>query len=169
MYPGGRPEVTVDPGTLGERLEGTARPGHFRGVLTVVTKLLNLVGPCRVYFGEKDAQQLELVRRMVRSLDLPATLVSCPTEREPDGLAISSRNVLANRRSIALSRAIGSPSPTVTGPRRSRASPSRVPSTRRESRPCRERGKPSPCRRRAPEASLLRSRSRSPSATIRTS
>jgi pantoate--beta-alanine ligase len=92
MYPGGRPEVTVDPGTLGERLEGTARPGHFRGVLTVVTKLLNLVGPCRVYFGEKDAQQLELVRRMVRSLDLPATLVSCPTEREPDGLAISSRN-----------------------------------------------------------------------------
>jgi pantoate--beta-alanine ligase len=94
MYPGGRPEVTVDPGTLGERLEGTARPGHFRGVLTVVTKLLNLVGPCRAYFGEKDAQQLELVRRVVRSLDLPATVVSCPTEREPDGLAISSRNAL---------------------------------------------------------------------------
>jgi pantoate--beta-alanine ligase len=94
MYPGGRPEVTVDPGMLGERLEGAARPGHFRGVLTVVAKLLNLVGACRAYFGEKDAQQLELVRRMVRSLDLPATVVSCPTEREPDGLAISSRNAL---------------------------------------------------------------------------
>jgi pantoate--beta-alanine ligase len=94
MYPGDQPEVTVDPGTLGERLEGAARPGHFRGVLTVVAKLLNLVGPCRAYLGEKDAQQVELVRRMVRSLDLPAVVVACPTEREPDGLAISSRNAL---------------------------------------------------------------------------
>jgi pantoate--beta-alanine ligase len=92
MYPRGRPEVTVDPGPLGERLEGASRPGHFRGVLTVVAKLFNLAGPCRAYFGEKDAQQLELVRRMVRDLDFPVEVVACPTVREPDGLALSSRN-----------------------------------------------------------------------------
>ena len=94
MYPAGGPVITVDPGPLGERLEGAARPGHFRGVLTVVAKLFNMVGPCRAYFGEKDAQQLALVRRMVDSLNLPVTVVRCPTEREPDGLAISSRNAL---------------------------------------------------------------------------
>jgi pantoate--beta-alanine ligase len=94
VYPGGRPEVTVDPGPLGERLEGASRPGHFRGVLTVVSKLLNLVGPCLAYFGEKDAQQLALVRRMVAALSFPATVVACPTVREPDGLAVSSRNAL---------------------------------------------------------------------------
>ena len=94
MYPGGRPEVSVDPGPLGERLEGRSRPGHFRGVLTVVAKLFNLVGPCRAYFGEKDAQQLALVRAMVASLDFPVIVVSCPTVRDPDGLALSSRNGL---------------------------------------------------------------------------
>ncbi len=94
MYPGGRPEVSIDPGPLGERLEGASRPGHFRGVLTVVAKLFNLVGPTRAYFGEKDAQQLTLVRRMVASLDVPVTLFSCPTVRDPDGLTISSRNTL---------------------------------------------------------------------------
>lgn len=92
MYPGGRPEVTVDPGPLGERLEGASRPGHFRGVLTVVAKLLGLAGRCGAYFGEKDAQQLELVRRMVADLDIPAEVVPCPTVRQPDGLALSSRN-----------------------------------------------------------------------------
>jgi pantoate--beta-alanine ligase len=92
MYPSGPPEVTVDPGPLGERLEGRSRPGHFRGVLTVVAKLFNLAGPCRAYFGEKDAQQLALVTRMVRDLDAPVTVVACPTVREPDGLAVSSRN-----------------------------------------------------------------------------
>jgi pantoate--beta-alanine ligase len=92
MYPAGSPEVTVDPGPLGDRLEGASRPGHFRGVCTVVAKLLGLVGPCRVYFGEKDAQQLAVIRRMARDLDLPVEVVGCPTVREPDGLALSSRN-----------------------------------------------------------------------------
>jgi len=92
MYPAGPPSVTVDPGPLGGRLEGASRPGHFRGVLTVVAKLLNLVGPSRAYFGQKDAQQLALVRRMVADLDLAAAIVACETVREPDGLALSSRN-----------------------------------------------------------------------------
>jgi pantoate--beta-alanine ligase len=92
VYPGGPPEVTIDPGPLGDRLEGRSRPGHLRGVLTVVAKLLNIVGPCRAYFGEKDAQQLEMVRRMAADLDAPVTVVSVPTVREIDGLALSSRN-----------------------------------------------------------------------------
>jgi pantoate--beta-alanine ligase len=92
MYPEGEPEVSVDPGPLGDRLEGAERPGHFRGVLTVVAKLFVLAGPCRAFFGEKDAQQVALIRRMVRDLDLPIDVVACPTVREPDGLALSSRN-----------------------------------------------------------------------------
>jgi pantoate--beta-alanine ligase len=92
MYPEGRPAVTVDPGPIGERLEGASRPGHFRGVCTVVAKLFGLVGPSRAYFGEKDAQQLAVVKRMVRDLDLPVEVVGCPTVREQDGLAVSSRN-----------------------------------------------------------------------------
>ena len=92
MYPGGEPQVTVDPGPLGERLEGASRPGHFRGVATVVAKLFHVVGPCVAYFGEKDAQQLAIVRRMARDLSSPVELVACPIVREPDGLAMSSRN-----------------------------------------------------------------------------
>jgi pantoate--beta-alanine ligase len=92
MYPTGRPEVTVDPGPVGERLEGAARPGHFRGVATVVAKLFDVVGPSTAYFGEKDAQQLAVIRRMVRDLSLPVEVQGCPTVREPDGLATSSRN-----------------------------------------------------------------------------
>lgn len=94
VYPSGLPEVTIDPGPLGERLEGRSRPGHFRGVLTIVAKLLDLAGECRAYFGEKDAQQLVLVKRMVGDLDMPVDVVACPTVREIDGLALSSRNVL---------------------------------------------------------------------------
>ncbi len=92
MYPTGRPSVTVDPGPLGDRLEGSARPEHFRGVCTVVAKLFALTGPCRAYFGEKDAQQIAVVRAMVRDLEIPAEVVGAPTVREEDGLAMSSRN-----------------------------------------------------------------------------
>src|SRR5439155_11785014 len=92
MYPGGEPGMTVDPGALGERLEGASRPGHFRGVATVVAKLFNVVGASRAYFGQKDAQQLALIRRMVRDLSFPIEVVGCPIVREPDGLAMSSRN-----------------------------------------------------------------------------
>ncbi len=97
MYPAGPPEVTVDPGPLGERLEGRSRTGHFRGVLTVVAKLMHLTRPARAYFGEKDAQQLALIRRMAADLDEPTAIVSCPTVREPDGLALSSRNARLTR------------------------------------------------------------------------
>ena len=94
MYPDGEPRVTVDPGPLGERLEGASRPGHFRGVATVVAKLLNAVGPCAAYFSEKDAQQLAVIRALVRDLSLPVDVRCGPVVREPDGLALSSRNRL---------------------------------------------------------------------------
>src|SRR5919109_937160 len=85
-------KTTVDPGPLGDVLEGKSRPGHFAGVLTAVLKLFNLTQPKRAYFGQKDFQQIVLVRQLVRDFGLPTRIVACPTVREPDGLAISSRN-----------------------------------------------------------------------------
>ncbi|MBA0053081.1 pantoate--beta-alanine ligase [Streptomyces sp. AJS327] len=92
VYPEGVPRVTLAAGTMGERLEGASRPGHFDGMLTVVAKLLHLTAPDLAFFGEKDAQQLALISRMVRDLDFPVEIVGVPTVREPDGLALSSRN-----------------------------------------------------------------------------
>jgi pantoate--beta-alanine ligase len=86
-------KTRVDPGPLGEVLEGKSRPGHFAGVLTVVLKLFNLTQPKRAYFGQKDFQQVVLVRQLVRDFGLPIRIVAVPTVRHPDGLAMSSRNV----------------------------------------------------------------------------
>jgi pantoate--beta-alanine ligase len=92
MYPAGTPLITVSAGELGRVVEGVTRPGHFDGVLTVVMKLFNVVRPDVAVFGEKDAQQLAAIRRMVADLDLGVGIAGVPTVREPDGLAVSSRN-----------------------------------------------------------------------------
>jgi len=109
MYPE-PPRVTVQPGPAGERLEGAVRPGHFAGVLTVVAKLLHAVEPDVAIFGRKDFQQAALIRRMVRDLGFPVEIVVAPTVREPDGLAMSSRNAYldagARAAAAALSRAL---------------------------------------------------------------
>ncbi len=92
MYPSGATSTTIDPGPLGAELEGAVRAGHFAGVLTVVAKLFHVVAPDVAFFGEKDYQQLVLVKRMVEDLNFPLAVVGVPTVREPDGLALSSRN-----------------------------------------------------------------------------
>ncbi len=92
MYPAGF-DTHVDVGDVASRYEGALRPGHFRGVATVVLKLLDAIGPNVVYFGQKDAQQCAVVASMLRDFDMPVRMVTCPTVREPDGLALSSRNV----------------------------------------------------------------------------
>ena len=104
IYPGGPPQVTVDPGPAGQRFEGEFRPGFFGGVLTVVLKLLHLTRPGVAVFGQKDAQQLALVRRMVTDLNLDVVIEPVPTVRDADGLATSSRNryLSAADRAVAL-------------------------------------------------------------------
>jgi pantoate--beta-alanine ligase len=109
LYPVGF-ATWVDPGAVGA--EGTARPGHFRGVATVCLKLFNLVRPERAYFGQKDAQQIAVIRRLVRDLNVPVEIRAVPTVRDPDGLALSSRNGRLSRdereRALGLPRALAS-------------------------------------------------------------
>jgi pantoate--beta-alanine ligase len=109
MYPPGA-TAFVDVGEVGDRLDGASRPGHFRGVATVVAKLFHIVQPDRAYFGQKDAAQVAVIKKMVRDLNFALDLIVCPTMREPDGLALSSRNRYLNReerqQALALSRAL---------------------------------------------------------------
>ena len=109
MYP---PDSTtfVDPGGIATRLDGASRPGHFRGVATIVARLFHIVEPDRAYFGQKDAAQVAVLRRMVRDLNIPVRIAVCPIVRESDGLALSSRNRYLSpderRRALILSRAL---------------------------------------------------------------
>jgi pantoate--beta-alanine ligase len=122
MYPQ-EPRTWVDVPTLSEHLCGPGRPGHFRGVATVVMKLFQIVQPDRAYFGEKDAQQLAIIRRMVKDLDVPVTIVPVPTVREPDGLAMSSRNLHLTseerQRAVVLSQVLFAARDLVLGGERS--------------------------------------------------
>ena len=130
MYPSGFASLVTVAG-LSDPLEGAVRgPGHFHGVATVVAKLFNIVGPDVAYFGQKDAQQALLIRRMTRDLDFPIHVEVCPTVREPDGLAMSSRNVRLNAsdrsRALALRRGLDAAEAAVAGGNRDAEAISRV-------------------------------------------
>ena len=123
VYPPGF-DTWIEVGLIAERLEGAARPGHFRGVATVVAKLFGIIQPERAYFGQKDGQQVEIVRKIARDLDMGIEIVALPTVREPDGLAMSSRNIrlrpgTAPRRAHHISRLVRRPS--LVGTRRNRS------------------------------------------------
>ncbi len=123
MYPEPQ-QITVDPGPAGQRLEGASRPGFFTGVLTVVLKLLQLTRPDAAVFGEKDAQQLALVRRMVTDLCLPVQIAAVPIARDPDGLAVSSRNAYLSGPERATARAL--PAALRAGQEQAKAGPAAV-------------------------------------------
>jgi pantoate--beta-alanine ligase len=118
VYPDGF-ATTVEVAGLTDALCGEARPGHFAGVTTVVTKLFNMVGPDVAYFGQKDAQQAIVIRKLVRDLDIPVRIEVCPTVRDPDGLALSSRNAylsdVERERALGLSRALRAAEAAVAG------------------------------------------------------
>jgi pantoate--beta-alanine ligase len=119
MYPDGAPDTRVSAGPVASLYEGAIRPGHFDGMLTVVAKLFNIVGPDVAVFGQKDAQQVHLVGRMVRDLNLPVTIAVVDTVRENDGLALSSRNRYLDdtqrRAAVALSRSLAAASSAAAG------------------------------------------------------
>jgi pantoate--beta-alanine ligase len=109
MYPSGNTTL-IDPGPIATRLDGASRPGHFRGVATIVARLFHIADPDCAYFGQKDAAQIAVLRHIVRDLNLPVEIVVCPIVREPDGLALSSRNRYLSpderTRALILSRAL---------------------------------------------------------------
>ena len=110
IYPPGMPDVTVDLPTMSTVLEGKHRPGHFRGVCQVVAKLFNIVQPTAACFGQKDFQQLRIIEAMVQALDMPIDVIACPTLRDPDGMAMSSRNAYLSpeerQKGLSISRAL---------------------------------------------------------------
>ena len=124
VYPRGTPQVTVSPGPLADELEGAVRPGHFAGVLTVVAKLFGLVRPDAAYLGEKDYQQQVLVRQMTADLELGVDIVTVPTVRDPDGLAVSSRNIYLS--STDREQALGLPRGLRAGQQAAAAGPDAV-------------------------------------------